>query len=152
MSHQLKLYSTQINEYMFTRDANKIHHQQQQAGFYVHVMFPIFHIPFFVTNIWLPEYNKSRSHPHKNIVIVQENIKARYWFKCNKVFSKFYSSIFYAFRQGIRAVLVHLSIVKCNVYILTEVLNSFCGFFYLSKGNILFIGYYSLQVQYNISI
>ena len=25
MSHQLKLYSTQINEYMFTRDANKIH-------------------------------------------------------------------------------------------------------------------------------
>ena len=118
MSHQLKLYSTQINEYMFTRDANKIH-QQQQVGFYVHVMFSHFPYTIFVTNLWLPEYNKSRSYPLKNIVIVQKILKQDIsWFKCNKVFLNFLR-LFYAFRQAFRAVLVHSSIIKCNVYIVT---------------------------------
>ena len=48
MSHQLKLYSTiltEINEYMFTTDANKI----QQVGFYVHVMLCYLPYTIFVT-------------------------------------------------------------------------------------------------------
>ena len=45
MSHQLKLYSTEINEYMFTRDANKKYNNK--LDFMPYVIFSlIFHIPF----------------------------------------------------------------------------------------------------------
>ena len=43
MSHQLKLYFTEINEYMFTTDANKI---QQGKNFMSILSILIFHIPF----------------------------------------------------------------------------------------------------------